>query len=101
MPIMLREIVREVAAGVPGIDIIAEIPGSLENPADVIAAGPDVVIVGAEDASDDAVGRLLRQYSSVRVLGISADGAQTTLYELRPQSCDRTACRSANWVRRL
>jgi chemotaxis response regulator CheB len=84
MPTMLRQIVREAVATVPDIDIVGEVPGSLDDLDEVIAATPDVFVVGREDTSDAAVARLLRERSGVRVLGISSDGAQTTLYEMRP-----------------
>src|SRR5262245_29899607 len=84
MPTMLREIIREVTAKVADIDIVAELAGSLDDSEDVMAARPDVVVVGAEHASDAAVTGLLRRCCGVRVLGITLDGAQTTLYEMRP-----------------
>lgn len=81
---MLRQIVREAVATVSDIDIVGGVPGSLDDLDKVIAARPDVVVVGREEASDAAVARLLRERHGVRVLGISSDGAQTTLYEMRP-----------------
>jgi chemotaxis response regulator CheB len=84
MPTMLRQIVREAVATAPDIDVVGDLPGSLEHLDGVIAARPDVVVVNREDASDAAVARLLRECGGIRVLGVSPDGAQTTRYEMRP-----------------
>ena len=82
---MLRQLVRQVAVSGPGVAVVAELPGPLRDPAAVIAANPDVVILGVDDASEQAVTDLLFTSRAVRVLGISPDAANTTLYELRPQ----------------
>ena len=85
MPTMLRQIVRRIAEDAPELDVVAELPDAdLESP-EVLDAEPDVVITGADPASEDAVTKLLRRRRAIRVLGISADARHVTLYELRPQ----------------
>jgi hypothetical protein len=84
MPMMLREIVRQAATAEPGIDIAAELEGSLDDLTDVMAIRPDVVVVCAEQVSEIEVDRLLQQCNGVRVVGLSADASQATLYEMRP-----------------
>jgi hypothetical protein len=47
--------------------------------------GADVFIKGLDESGDSGVSRMLSHSPSARVLAIAADGAQTVLYELRPQ----------------
>jgi len=82
---MLRQIVRRIAEDAPELDVVAELPDAGLDSPEVLSAGPDVVITGADRASEDAVMSLLRRRRGVRVFGISADGRHVTLYELRPQ----------------
>ena len=84
MPTMLRQILRQTAASVPGLIVVAELPDAELDSPDVIAAGADVVIAGADRASEAAVTDLLCRPYPVQVLGISADGHDAVLYEMRP-----------------
>jgi hypothetical protein len=88
MPLMLRDIIRRMATTVPELDIAGELPGPLAERIDAMAEEPDVVIVGAEEAREGEVVAVMRRYCHLRVLGISADGARTTLYEMRPHQVE-------------
>lgn len=84
MPTMLRQILRRIAADAPDLDVVAELPDvELDSP-DVLTAEPDVVIAGTDRATEEAVAGLFHQRHAPRVLGISADGRQAILYEMRP-----------------
>ena len=85
MPTMLRQIVRRIAEEAPELEVVAEMPDAELDSAEVLGAEPDVVITGADRASQDAVTNLLCRRRAVRLLGISADARRVTLYELRPQ----------------
>jgi hypothetical protein len=85
MPTMLRQLVRQIAAGSPDVAVVAELSSALRDPTEVVAARPDVVILGIDETSEEVVTSLLYASPAVRVLGITSDAAQTTLYELRPQ----------------
>jgi hypothetical protein len=82
---MLRQIVRQIAEDAPELDVVAELPDANLDSPEVLRAEPDVVITGADRTSEDAVTDLLRRRHAIRILGISADGRQVTLHELRPQ----------------
>ena len=84
MPGMLRQILREIAAGEPGLVVVAELPNAELDSPGILAAGADVVVAGADLASEQAVTRLLCRPRPVQVLGISADGHDAFLYEMRP-----------------
>lgn len=84
MPTMLGQILRRIAADAPELDVVAELPDvELDSP-EVLTAEPDVVIAGADRATEEAVASLLYQRRGLRVLGISADGRHGILYEMRP-----------------
>jgi hypothetical protein len=82
MPTMLRQVVREVVARVPEFVVVGEFPTADLDEAR--GAGASVAIVGAADVSERWVRQLLRGSCRLRVLSISVDGSQTTLYEMRP-----------------
>src|SRR6266496_2345851 len=84
MPTMLRQILLRIAADTPELDVVAELPDADLDSPDVLTSEADVVIAGADRASEDAVTSLLRHRHSVRILGISDDGRHGTLYEMRP-----------------
>ena len=84
MPGMLRQILREIAAGEPELVVVAELPNAELDSPGILAAGADVVVAGADLASEQAVTRLLCRPRPVQVLGISADGHDAFLYEMRP-----------------
>jgi DNA-binding NarL/FixJ family response regulator len=84
MPRMLREIVREVVANQPDLDVVDE------DDADAVlaasrASGACVVITGRQDPGHESIGRLLGTRQQVRVLALSSDGRDGAVYELQPQ----------------
>jgi hypothetical protein len=66
-------------------DIVAELPLADLRSAQLLVSEPDMIIVDVQQTSVAAVNALLYERCSTRVLGISADGQQGTLYEMRPQ----------------
>ena len=83
LPRMLREIIEDVVAAAPDLDVVE----TLDKPTGLIAvvdgAKADFLIAG-DDALED-VGVLLRERPRLKVLAVAGDGRQTFLYELRPQ----------------
>jgi len=83
LPRMLREIIEDVVAAAPDLDVVE----TVERPTGLIAvvdgAKADFLIAG-DDALED-VGVLLRERPRLKVLAVAGDGRQTFLYELRPQ----------------
>src|SRR5690348_9807185 len=84
MPTMLRQILQEIAADAPDLVVVAELLDAQLDSPEVMAADADVVITGAEQASEATVRGLLCRSRPLRVLGISADGRDATMYEMRP-----------------
>jgi hypothetical protein len=80
---LLREIVRDVIAHEPDLEIVAE-----HEVADVETAverdHADFVIVGPDAASDERVCALVGAGLGVRALEVHSDGKESVLYELRP-----------------
>src|SRR5439155_990331 len=83
LPRMLREIIEDVVAAAPDLDVVE----TLDKPTGLIAvvdgAKADFLIAG-DDALED-VGVLLRERPRLKVLAVACDGRQTFLYELGPQ----------------
>ncbi len=84
MPRMLCEIVREVVAHEPGLEIVDEQDGDAAL-ARIRASDACVVITRLDEPPSESVGRFLGAGSHVRVLALSVDGRDGTLYELRRQ----------------
>jgi DNA-binding NarL/FixJ family response regulator len=80
---LMREIVREVIAHEPDLEIVAE-----HEVADVETAvertHADFVIVGPDAASGERVCALVGASLGVRALEVHPDGKESVLYELRP-----------------
>ena len=81
---MLRQIVRRVLEDAAVFDVVVELPLADLGSAQVLDSKPDVIIMDVQETSAAAVDALLYQRCSTRILGISADGQQGTLYEMRP-----------------
>lgn len=80
---MLRQVLRRVVAESPGLEVVGEMAGdSLRSPY-VLAAEPDFLIIGADEASEEDVDALLRWNCRLRVLELSSDGREGTLHEMR------------------
>ncbi|MEV5409807.1 hypothetical protein AB0K60_13330 [Thermopolyspora sp. NPDC052614] len=84
MPTILREIVRRIMENEQDIMIIAEVPDVRPVMPEMAKAGPDVVILGAEQMPESEVVELLRERCRTRILEISSDGSQTILFEMLP-----------------
>jgi DNA-binding NarL/FixJ family response regulator len=82
MPRLLREIVKQATSEF-------RIVGEYERPVELTTAVDEhraqVVIAGTEAADVRAFERLVLLRPHVKVLGVSADGRSTTLFELAPQ----------------
>jgi DNA-binding NarL/FixJ family response regulator len=80
---LMREIVREVIAHEPDLQIVAE-----HEVADVETAvertRADFVILGPDAASDERVRALIGAGLGLRALEVQSDGKESVLYELRP-----------------
>jgi DNA-binding NarL/FixJ family response regulator len=76
---MLRGIIREVISAEPDLKIVGDFEDGTAGPERIEATEASVVIVALEAP-------LVRGLMSdrPRVLGVSADGRQSVLYELRP-----------------
>jgi DNA-binding NarL/FixJ family response regulator len=85
MPQMLRQIIRQTLARDPRFQIVGEYTEHVAIDVAVDRSQADYVIMGSDVFESHAVRhRLLEDGPRVRVLALGADGAQTTLYELRP-----------------
>jgi len=83
MPGVLRDLIREIVTNQPDMQIVGELSdGELENR---FRSPPDLLILGLEDSHLPVQGeRLLMDYPSATVIGVSADGRNGFIYELRP-----------------
>jgi DNA-binding NarL/FixJ family response regulator len=82
MPRLLREIVKQATSEFCVV-------GEYERPPELTRAvdshRAQVVIAGAESVEGAAFERLILLRPHVKVLGVSADGRHTTLFELAPR----------------
>jgi DNA-binding NarL/FixJ family response regulator len=84
MPRMLREIVREVVANEPDLEVVDEADRDAALAA-IRASGACVVITQREEPACESIGRWLDTRPQVRVLALSSDGRDGAVYELRPE----------------
>jgi len=84
MPIMLRQILRSVVVGIPGVSDVTELPHNDLRSPEVLVSGADLVIVGDEEASEEEIAALLRRHRRLRVLAVSSQGTSGFLYEMTP-----------------
>jgi DNA-binding NarL/FixJ family response regulator len=82
---MLRQILRGVVHGPPGIDVVAEyeemvplLPAAKEHRADVVLFGHESTRLSEECRE------LLEERPQTRLLAVGNEGRRSTLYELRP-----------------
>ena len=80
---LLREIVREIIAREPDLEIVAE-HERVDVGEAVAQDDPDFVIVGPEAATDARVRSLVGAGLGLRALEVHSDGKESVLYELRP-----------------
>jgi DNA-binding NarL/FixJ family response regulator len=85
MPPILRDVLARTLADQPDMVLVGELGTSMEL---ILAAGEtraDVVILGLDDAEFPGVAsHLLGEYPHLKFLGVSADGRNAYLCELRP-----------------
>jgi hypothetical protein len=83
LPRMLRDIVESAVAGEPDMELVGTFDAGapLGNAAQTTAA---VLITQSESREEPAVVELLRQLGRPSVLGVSGDGRNALLYQLRP-----------------
>ncbi len=84
MPLMLREVIGATIAGQPDLEVVDTIDDHASTLGGLERARADVVIVGADDLEPSVVVAALRSRPDARVLRVSADGRETSLWELRP-----------------
>lgn len=85
MPAMLRQILREVVGRTAGLDAVAALPRQRLGSLAVLALEPDVLITGADEATEDEIVALLRPRWPARVLTLAPDGRSGVLHELVPR----------------
>ena len=85
MPRMLREIVKDAITRQTDMTCLGEFPAVTRLVDAVEATGAEFVITDATTAAHEQIPLLLKLKPRVRVLGITDNGRQTYLYELRPQ----------------
>jgi DNA-binding NarL/FixJ family response regulator len=81
---MLGEIVRELLANAPEIEVIGQLEDQANLQDTVRRLDPDVVVITGADTVALADGLLARE-SRLRVLAIGGEGQSALLYELRPR----------------
>ena len=81
---MLRELIAATIADQPDLEVVEPSGDGSALDTALERAGADVAIVGAERLDSAAVATVLRRRPCARVLRISADGRETSLWELRP-----------------
>jgi chemotaxis response regulator CheB len=92
MPAMLRQILRSMVAEASGAAVVGELPHHDLRSPEVEERRPDLVIVAADEASEQDVAALLQRCRTPRVLAVSSDGTAGVLYEMtrnepRSRSC--------------
>ena len=81
MPRMLREILGEMLARVPALEVIAN-EGLESNPAAVLRkCRPNALIMGRPDCDHIQLDRLVRASPATRIVHLSPDGRTAVVYE--------------------
>jgi hypothetical protein len=84
MPMMLRDIVKEIIGAESDLRLLGAFSGSLGLTESVRRTSANVVVTTVDVATPDRVGGLLRDRPCVRVIGIDDDGVGGELHECRP-----------------
>lgn len=84
MPRMLRELIQATIAAHPELEVVGTLDAADSLSEAIEEAQADVVIVGAEVVEPAEVAEALRLRPAVKVLRVSADGRESSLWELRP-----------------
>lgn len=89
MPQMLRQIIRRTLARDSRFVIVGEYTEHVAIDVAVNRSNADYVIMGSGVfESREVRQRLLEEGPQIRVLAVGADGAQATLYRLRPEEVE-------------
>jgi hypothetical protein len=83
-PTMLTELVKGILAGEPDIEVSQHLESGMSLKDITPASNIDVLVVAAEEVSNYDIAEFLLHRCKSRVLGVSSDGRQATLHELRP-----------------
>jgi len=86
MPQMLRDIVRDVAARDPMLEVVGEVPKQTDLETAARMFDPQVIITANGVAPAQEIGALLESRPRTRVLTITGDGRRGTLYRLIPEA---------------
>jgi DNA-binding NarL/FixJ family response regulator len=84
MPRMLRELIQAAIATEADLDVVGTLSGTESLAEAIRAADADVVVVGADVAAPGDVAEALALLGPAKVLRVSADGRESSLWELRP-----------------
>jgi DNA-binding NarL/FixJ family response regulator len=85
MPRTLEELVSEAVSTQPDMEVVGTVSDGESLLAATRRARAQLVVVAAsEDAVEQRYRRVVLQQPNVRVLALSEDGRETTLYEVRP-----------------
>lgn len=85
MPRMLRDLVREVVAGEPDLEVVGEIDDESQLRTTMARAKPDFVIVGGERAELSPRCRaLFDERPRLKVLALAGQGESGVVWELAP-----------------
>ncbi len=86
MPQMLRDAFTQLVAGQPDMELVGDLADPLGLLLAVGQTRTDAVIVGLHDSEFPGIcSHLLSEYPHIKVVGVTADGRNACLYELRPQ----------------
>ena len=86
MPAMLRAIIDDIVAEQSDMRVVGELTGQDDVRVAVERTGASFLIVGYDGAQlPDPIHDLFSGHPSIRVLAVTDQGREATLYELRPQ----------------
>lgn len=79
-PRLMRELVREVLAEQPDIDVIGEIEDNSELASAIELARPDVLIIGLDEHVTAHCGFLIGQYPRMKILALAPEQNRGLMY---------------------
>jgi len=84
LPQMLRDTVREIVSAEPDLTVVAELDDQASAGPTIGARAVEVVIAAVGDCQPIDFRTLLTEHPRLRVLCLSVDGREASLFELRP-----------------
>ena len=84
MPRMLRELIHATISEDSDLEVVGALDDTDSLAEAIQRVEADVVIVGAQTLAQEDVAEALRVRPSAKVLRVSADGRESSLWELRP-----------------